>query len=380
MGMALVGVLDVSAQAESTLEEQVQSLSRQNRVQSEILQDLQKKVNTETPSSEKADDLLQFIAERVDFNGLVEVEISGSEDFAGDETSDIDLAAVELDIHGQINEWSSAHLLLKYEERENDDDLFVDEGTITLGNVDEFPVLFIAGRMYIHFGAYYSNMVADPLTLELGETNVDAVQFVVEHNGFYGTAYLFNGDTDETGKDDGIKTYGLNSGYSMSNDTMSVEVGLDWLSNIADSGGLSDYISTTSTTIEDQVSGLSAHGSMEFQNYTFICEYLAALDDFGLGEVDFNGDGAKPVSYNVEAAYSTDMLNRPVTLAVGYQGTDEAVDLGLPESRYITTAKMEVWPSTILALEYFHDKDYSESDGGTGNNGDSVTMQLALEF
>ncbi len=377
MAMVFAGLMISQAQAEETLEEQVQSLSRQNRVQSEMLQDLQKRIEVKGEGPERP---LQVLFDRLEFNGLMEVEAYSSEDFAGDETSDIDLATVELDIHGRINSWSSAHLLLKYEERENDDDFFVDEGTITLGNQAEFPVLLIAGKMYIHFGGYNSNMISDPLTLELGETNVDALQVVTEMNGFYSTLYVFNGDTDETGKDDGIRSFGVNGGYTMSRDNLSLEVGLDWLNNLADSNGLVDHIATTSGTIGDQVAGLAAHVSLEANNFTLICEYLAALVDFEFGEVDFKGRGAEPETYNVEVGYTMDVVNRVMTFALGYQGSAEAVDLGLPENRYIGTVKMEVLPSTILALEYFHDEDYSVTDGGTGSDGDSITMQLALEF
>ena len=35
---------------------------------------------------------------------------------------------------------------------------------------------------------------------------------------------------------------------------------------------------------------------------------------------------------------------------------------------------------TSLAFEYIHDEDYEVSDGGTGNDAQSVTMQLAVEF
>lgn len=375
--MVFAGLMISQAQAEETLEEQVQSLSRQNRVQSEMLQDLQRRIEDKGEGQES---LLQVLFDRLEFNGLMEVEAYSSEDFNGDETSDIDLATVELDIHGRINNWSSAHLLLKYEERDNDDDFFVDEGTITIGNQAEFPVLLIAGKMYIHFGGYNSNMISDPLTLELGETNVDALQVVTEMNGLYSTLYVFNGDTDETGKDDAIRSFGINGGYTMVRDNLSLEVGFDWLNNLADSNGLGEHIATTSGTIGDQVAGLAAHVALEAHNFTLICEYLAALADFELGEVDFKGKGAEPVTYNVEVGYTTDVANRPVTFALGYQGSGEAVDLGLPEDRYIGTVKMEVLPRTILALEYFHDEDYSVVDGGTGNAGESLTMQLALEF
>jgi hypothetical protein len=36
--------------------------------------------------------------------------------------------------------------------------------------------------------------------------------------------------------------------------------------------------------------------------------------------------------------------------------------------------------NTSLALEYLSDEDYSGNDGGTGNDADAATLQLAVEF
>ena len=67
-------------------------------------------------------------------------------------------------------------------------------------------------------------------------------------------------------------------------------------------------------------------------------------------------------------------------VAFGYQGTDESVDLGLVEELYIAALSMEILPHTNLAIEYSVGEDYSISDGGTGDDIRSATMQLAVEF
>jgi len=62
-------------------------------------------------------------------------------------------------------------------------------GTITLGNMEMFPVYLTAGKMYVPFGNFESNMIQDPVTLEIGETRESAGQVGFEHSGFYGSAY-----------------------------------------------------------------------------------------------------------------------------------------------------------------------------------------------
>ncbi|MDA3969741.1 MAG: LbtU family siderophore porin [Desulfobulbaceae bacterium] len=324
--------------------------------------------------------LLQAINDHVDLSALVEVEASSAKAFDKSKSSDIALATVEIGLDGQVSEWSSAHILLKYEEGEDNDHVFIDEGTITLGNIEKFPFMLTAGKMYVPFGAYNSNMISDPLTLEFGETNDSAVQILTAINGFYATAYVFNGKTDETDKDDLVRTYGANMGYTMSSDAFSLDAGIDWLSNLADSNGLADHISTTSGTIADPVNGLSFHATVEAGGFTVTGEYVAALDNFAAGEVDFKGQGAEPKAYNLEAAYGMEIANRTTTFALGYQATDEALGLGLPESRYIGAVSVELFTNTALALEYFYDEDYDTSDGGTGEDANTLTMQLALEF
>jgi hypothetical protein len=72
--------------------------------------------------------------DRIQISGLVEVEAGyGKTDFndpalEDEKTSDVDLATVELVVDARIVDHVNAHVMFKYE----DDDVFVDEGFITL--------------------------------------------------------------------------------------------------------------------------------------------------------------------------------------------------------------------------------------------------------
>ena len=77
---------------------------------------------------------------------------------------------------------------------------------------------------------------------------------------------------------------------------------------------------------------------------------------------------------------ANEILGKETTFALGYQGTDEAVALDLPKHRYLATIGMQILKNTTLALEYLHDEDYPQRDGGTGGEADQVTVQVAVEF
>ena len=74
------------------------------------------------------------------------------------------------------------------------------------------------------------------------------------------------------------------------------------------------------------------------------------------------------------------VLGKESIFAIGYQGTSEAVDLGLPETRILAVASMVLLPGTALSMEYSYDTDYDIADGGTGENASVIITQLAYEF
>ena len=322
---------------------------------------------------------LKILSDRLSFSGLIEVEANVGDNFDGDSESDIVLATVELAIDAQINEWVNGHILLLWEE-DDTEPIDVDEGIITIGNMEKYPVYLAVGKLYVPFGNFESNMIQDSLTLELGETRESAVQVGFELAGFYGSVYAFNGDIKEINDSEKVECYGASMGYGFENDDISFDVGLDWINNIADSDGLTDALNDFAgiDEIDEYVGGLAAHLIVNFGPVMLIGEYVGAIDDFEEGELAA-GRKMNPESWNAELAFTNEVMGKEATFALGYQGTNDAVG-ALPEDRYLAAISVEILENTFLALEYLHDDDYSKGSGGTSGNADVVTAQLAIEF
>ena len=325
--------------------------------------------------------LAEKVANKVKFSGLVEIEAFAGKDFAGAKTSDVTLATVELGLEAKITDLVSANVVALYEEGAAEDDhLIIDVGTITLGNEEKSPFYLTAGKMYVPFGSFASALVSDPLTLELAETRDTALLAGFATAGWYGSLYTFNGEVDKTGSNDTMSTFGANFGYKLEEGDWQMDLGAGWLNHLGNSNTLRDHLATTSVTVEGFTDALAMHGRLQYGGLSVTAEYIAALDSFQPGEMDFAGRGAKPEAWQLELAYATEVAEREVTLALGYQRTEEAVALGLPEHRYLAAIGVGIFDHTTLALEYRHDQDYDLAQGGTDESAHQVVAQLAVEF
>ena len=310
----------------------------------------------------------------VEVGGLLEVEAAYENTYEGDSSSDAVLATMELAVTAQVTDWVGGQVVLLHEE--DDTGLEVDVATMTVGPAAG-PWSFTAGQYFVPFGTFESNFISDPMTLELGETRESALQFGIESGVFQGAIYAFNGDSDENG-DDRFENLGAMLGFAAENENSEFAVSVSYISNIGDTDSLQDTIEVDEDY--DSVPGWSASGMLRFGSLSFLAEYLGASEGFEAHEMEFDGDGAEPRSYMLEAAYDFDLAGKSLTIAVGYQETDEALALELPEERFMLGFSTEMMEGVTLAIEGAFDGDYSASDGGTGKDAEIVTVQLASEF
>ncbi len=254
----------------------------------------------------------------------------------------------------------------------------IDEAFLTLGG-SELPLYLSVGQLYVPFGYFESYMLSDPLTLEIGEAREKAAQLGFETSGLYGSVYVFNGMTQD-GSEDKIDHYGSNIGFSQEIKNLSYDFGVSYINDIADSDGLSDAISDDDWPVQDYeyVGGFGAYISFNIGSISLIGEYVTALDQFDVEHLAFNGIGAEPKAWNVELGYTFNIAGKETTLAIGYQGTEEAMEL--PETRLLTALSVSIYDNTTFSLEYAYDEDYDISDGGTGKDANNVILQLAVEF
>lgn len=341
----------------------------------------------------------------IEVSGVVEVELGvtsfdGGKDPgstpAGDKIpnnkqSDIKLATVEINLDTKVADNVLAHILLLHEE--DDTPLEVDEGTITIGNQEE-GFYVSAGQMYVPFGSFNTNLVSDPLTLDLAETRESAVLLGFAKGAFTGSFYLFNGDISETSKgttngDDNIESFGFNLDYGAEN----MAFGLGYISSIGDSDTLQEKLVKTPGGIKSYVAGFELHGQMTFGRFNIIAEYVTALDDFQTTDFDLDGLGKptakkrKPSAFNVEAG----MEIGDGTFAIAFQGTAGAEQIGagetvanemLPETRILFGYSTSIADNTTLSAEYFMEEQYaySTTQQTTGNKTNTLTVQLAVAF
>ena len=307
--------------------------------------------------------------------GLIEVEASYVDQ--ADEI-DIALATAELGIDAQVTPWVNGHILFLYEDGMDSPE--VDEAMITIANEDERPWSLAAGRMYIPFGNYDSNMISDPLTLEIGETREEAVQLGYVSGNFYSLVFAYNGSTG-TAANSAIDQFGFNLGLSheQTDKHLGYSSGVSWINNLADSDSIQAVI-TDPGNLHKKVPGISAYAKLNTGSWIFIAEYLAALESFDAADLAFSTQGAKPQSYNLEAAYQFDLAGKASLVGVAWQQSKQALALDLPEIRYLATMSVEIYKYSSLSLEYAHDEDYAVSGGGSGENNDVFTAQLAVVF
>ena len=322
-------------------------------------------------------------AATTEISGLLEAEMGFVSDDDGS-SSDIVLATFELGIDAEISEWFSGHVVLLHEE--DDTPLEVDQGYITFGNsfLSSFSIQF--GQQYVPFGVFETNLVSDPLTLEIAETRESAIVFAYDGD-LYASFYLFNGDLLEAGGEDSIGNMGFNAGYAYEGESMSFDVGIGYINNLKDSDGLTgaifDYRDTANEAIPDSfptpeevdayVAGFTGHLVLNWGSFTFVGEMVAALDDFATDELA--PGKRKPSAGNMEFAYG---ISDDFVIALAFQNT---VDMGgyLPESRLLLGMSYQIDEATSFALEFASDTGYADSEGGEGDS-TTTTMQLATEF
>jgi len=407
LALATGALTPLSAQ---TLQQRIDRLEQENREQAAAIEEAQRTIAEQKQVMEGAPQRVQTLERaledkdavddgwfrNIEIAGLIEVEAFYAEPFGGGDESDIVLATFELGIASQVTDWVEVAASLLYEE--DDTDLEVDLAYITIANPDVAPVFLTAGQIYVPFGAYETNLISDPLTLEIGETRETTVQLGFVYQGFGGSVYAFNGDNKIDG-DSRLGSWGANLLYGQERENLTWTVGAGYISDLGDSDTLQDSVAdnrsarldeliesgdplagTFNTDPTERTGGWTANFAVIANGFNLIGEYLTASDDFDPASLGFNGQGAKPSAWNIELGYAFEIFGKESVVAAAYQGTDEAVALELPQERWMLGLSVGIFDNTALSLEYAYDTDYDKDDGGTGDNANTVVAQLAVTF
>lgn len=351
----------------NALEQRVLEQETQLQKKDEEIARLQKQSASVDEPSEDGEGWFQS----VEMSGVVEVEASYDD---SSKASDIVLATAALAIESQVHDWVAAEISFLYEE--DDTPLEVDTASITIADPDSNWYV-TSGQQYVPFGSFETSMVSDPMTLEIGETRETAILAGMSFGPASGGLYVFNGENQEVGKRDDIDNWGAVLGYESDHFTASV----GYINDIGESDGLEAYLDdNVGNRTQDKVSGWSIGGMYTHGRFTLIGEYVAATEDFDVVDIAFDGSGAEVSAWNLELDTEFTLLGKDAVFAIAYQGTDEAVELELPEDRYMAALSVNIFDNTLMAFEWAHDEDYGVSDGGSGDDTNIFTAYLGVEF
>ncbi|MFV9691478.1 MAG: LbtU family siderophore porin [Desulfobacteria bacterium] len=297
--------------------------------------------------------------------------------------SDLCLTTLELAVEAEVTEWINVEAILLYEDPTFGEEtgLDVDEATITIGNTEKSGFYVTGGKMYVPFGALLTSFPDDPLvhaplTALMGETNEKALLAGLGLGGFTLSAYCFNGDEDEAGKDNKVESYGFDANFQM--EFLDLLVGASYISNIADSDGLSiiaDPDGSGNPMWKDYVAGYDVYGHMELGPFFIDAEYMAALDKFELfeGEDAFE-EGKKASVWNLEAGFGEE-----TQIVAKYAGSDKAANLGYPKTRYGLCLNQQIHEGVVASVAYLYD-DYFNEDRYNRKDSNLFCAQMAVEF
>lgn len=282
--------------------------------------------------------------------------------------SDLIISGAGLHFAAEIAENVTADIAFYYEDGYDHPDL--DEATISF-NPGGGPLTFVAGRTYLPFGDFSSNMVSDPITLAMGEIREDALLLNMEMEGLYSSVYLFNGDIEKYDANDTLSNYGLRLGYYWDQGDTALDIGVDWINSIYDTDGIEWALNELygTNTVFKRISGLGAHIHGRYGPFSLYTGYVGATDDLA-----GKGTNTQARAWNLEAGYDFLIGDMDATVALGYQESTEAAMLELPEKRISGAVSMEVANHTTLAFEYRRDTGYDREKSHAG------IAQVAVEF
>lgn len=360
-----------------------------------------------------AESLLRFI----EIGGVVELTASRNQRSEGESSTSTAAEQLEMGIGIEPHQWIGSEFGWIHEHDEDHDEevegheLGIFTGTIIIGPPDgrwwlKGGVQFLPFTMFelaeVHaahdasIGPFETEAIIDPLSFEYGSKREKSLLLGVSLGQFLGSVYGYYGD--DARSDEPRSGFGAAVGYKKHVDEED-EIAFN-LSFVDDLGALDGFQEEVfghegeehgeehgaghgglPVGSDERTPGWSMATAIHYGGVAFAAEYMIAQDRFAPGVLAFDGRGARPSAWTLEAGYGFELAGRGGELTLGYQGTSEALGLGLPAWRYLSVVTVDLWKDMLFGtFEWIHDREYGTAKGGSGDFRNKYTLQLGLEF
>lgn len=332
--------------------------------------------------------------------------------YQGENNQRLSLNDAFLNTTANVNEWTKAFLSLSYNSASGDNGkkqgeysapygrfLRLEQAYITFSNFNCccWPIFVQLGKQYTDFGRYTIHPIERTMAQVLSESlQTSAKLGFIFPMGFHGQVYAFDSPIRQFDHNQTSYIYGAALGYTQLCECLGYDVGVEWMSNligvndVADSvidfqtnNGLNPFI--TSSTYRHSVAAVAAHADVNSGPFAFGVRYVTATQSFSpldLSTVYLNNtfNGAKPWAADITAGYGFNAWCRNQNIYVGYQQSGNAVNIKLPQNRWILGYGIDAWKNTTLGVEFGRDRDYGTGHGGTGNSSNTIGARAAVRF
>lgn len=319
---------------------------------------------------------------RLIISGLIEGQGIFTNSYDHHNKTKFNLDDSQLALYLRATSWLSGYVAIEYSPTHTSK-VFMQRGFLTIGNLEKSPFYFTAGKMYVPFGDYTSNMVTEPMTRDLGRTLATGAEvgfLQTGPNAWHAEAYLYEGLTKFQSNNKKQLEYGADAGYKFKvSDKVSGEVGTSFISNLADSQGIRGTLKDNNVLLAHNVPALDGYAHLAIDKFNFLAEFLSAIRKFNKNNLAANGHGAKPSAMNAEASYNFKTCCKPSSVAIGYSQTRQSQALGFPKASYRAVYNINIWRDTNLALEYRYDKNYKNGIV-MGDHANVVSAQFDFFF
>lgn len=322
-------------------------------------------------------------------------------------TSYITLPTANLNIDANLGPWASAHVALVYTAGSSpavrtfrkvnriNNNFDVQDAYATIANFSKSPFFIRAGQQFLPFGRYHLYPITISLTQVLSQTSAPSAQVgFISKSGFYASGYAASGKNKVTDSNRvKINVFGAELGYQNLNNAVGYDLGLGYLSNMADVNSIRDVINDNGGYVKS-VGGVSFYGDLYAGPFGFGLRYVSALSRFDSADYAYTNDGvkrgAKPSAAGLHADYNFMTWGHNSRINVGYQWSSEAHNTAtgvshdnitvLPSHRWLIGYGVNIIRHVALGLQFYQDKDYKVRQGGTGKHDNVVTARISFLF
>jgi hypothetical protein len=333
----------------------------------------------------------------VGISGAVEGDFIEQKNWRSKFLGDTNLGTAEIDVGVMAGNWIDAFFSITYNSTSTDtgsrvpnNELYLQRGFLTIGNLKKSPIYFSIGQMYVPFGRYASAMITTPLTQSMGRISARAAVLGYSNGPLFAQVYGYNSLSQSRSSfptDEG----GVNFGGEYDFGVQSLSFGIGAVTNMADSQGALNNTSPsgftgfnaagTTFTLRHNVPAVDVYANYNRDTWSFIIEGLGAARSYSPLDMYYgsSGAGAKPAAFHTEFDYNTHFFGKPATAAVTYGQTWQALAMNLPRHSISVIYDVQVWRQAAIGVEIRHDMNYKSGTAsggaiGTGTAGSTVPV------